>query len=71
MNDLRIKYTKPTIIEVTYVDSDVVLVQCSPGTSVGGETPGGGADPFSNKGATSDSDDNSGNGEGFEYNPFQ
>lgn len=69
MNDLRIKYTKPTIIEVTYVDSDVVLVQLS---DEGGQGGSGFDDPFgSNKSVSSDSDDNSGNGEGFEYNPFQ
>lgn len=65
MNDLRIKYTKPSFTEVSQVDTDLVLMLGS-----GDITPGV-PDPFSNKGATSDSDDNSGNGEGFEYNPFQ
>lgn len=64
MNDLRIKYTKPSFTEVSQIDTDLILM------SVSGEV-GGLPDPFSNKGATSDSDDNSGNGEGFEYNPFQ
>lgn len=65
MNDLRIKYTKPSITEVSQIDTDLILITMS------GSLPGGSLDPFSNKGATSDSDDNSGNGEGFEYNPFQ
>lgn len=65
MNDLRIKYTKPSFTEVSQIDTDLILMSNS------GEDSGGTIDPFSNKGATSDSDDNSGNGEGFEYNPFQ
>ena len=65
MNDLRIKYTKPSFTEVSQIDTDLILM------SVSGEVTPGAPDPFSNKGATSDSDDNSGNGEGFEYNPFQ
>lgn len=65
MNDLRIKYTKPTFTEVSQVDTDLILM------SISGGNTGGAPSPFSNKGATSDSDDNSGNGEGFEYNPFQ
>lgn len=64
MNDLRIKYTKPSFTEVSQIDTDLILITMS-----GGGT--GSLDPFSNKGATSDSDDNSGNGDGFEYNPFQ
>lgn len=65
MNDLRIKYTKPSFTEVSQIDTDLILITMSGGTA--GELP----DPFSNKGMTSDSDDNSSNGEGFEYNPFQ
>lgn len=65
MNDLRIKYTKPSFTEVSQIDTDLILITMSGGNS------GSTTDPFSNKGATSDSDDNSGNGEGFEYNPFQ
>lgn len=64
MNDLRIKYTKPSFTEVSQIDTDLILMTTSGGGS-------GLPEPLSNKGATSDSDDNSGNGEGFEYNPFQ
>lgn len=64
MNDLRIKYTKPSFTEVSKIDTDLILM------SVSGEGSGL-LDPFSNKSVSSESDDNSGNGEGFEYNPFQ
>ncbi len=65
MNDLRIKYTKPSFTELSQIDTDLILITMSGGNS--STVP----DPFSNKGASSDSDDNSGNGEGFEYNPFR
>ena len=61
MNDLRIKYTKPTIVDVTHVDTDVVLVQLSGTFGPGGPRPTS-VDEDENKNA---------NGEGFEYNPFQ
>lgn len=65
MNELRIKYTKPSFTEVSQIDTDLILITMSGGNS------GGTTDPFSNKSVSSESDDNSSNGEGFEYNPFQ
>ncbi len=67
MNDLRIKYTKPTIIEVTYVDTDVVLVQMSE-VNTG---PGGNRPKSLNTLSIDEDDNNTSYENGFESNPFQ
>lgn len=68
MNDLRIKYTKPIIIEVSHVDTDVVLVQMSAISGSGGS----GGRPNSLNTLSIDEDDNNTSYEnGFESNPFQ
>lgn len=69
MNDLRIKYIKPNIIEVSHVDTDVVLVQMSDVTPGSG---GSGGRPTSLNTLSIDEDDNNtGYENGFESNPFQ
>jgi hypothetical protein len=68
MNDLRIKYTKPIIIEVSHVDTDVVLVQMSANSGSGGT---GGRPQSLNTLSIDEDDNNTSYGNGFESNPFQ